>query len=70
MRTLLPTIGAVSAMAVGTLILGLWQANATPTFGQQTGLACTQCHVDPTGIGSLTDFGEKFKANGDKLPDK
>ena len=70
MKALLPTIGIVSAMTVGTLILGLLQAKATPTFGQQTGLSCTQCHVNPTGIGGLTDFGEKFKANGDKLPGK
>jgi hypothetical protein len=70
MKTFLPTIGIVSAMALGMLMLGLWQAKATPTFSQQTGLPCTQCHVNPTGIGDLTDFGEKFKANGDKLPAK
>jgi hypothetical protein len=34
----------------------------------QTGKSCGECHTDPKGGGALTAFGEKFKANGNKLP--
>jgi acetaldehyde dehydrogenase (acetylating) len=41
---------------------------ATPQFATQTGKSCTDCHTSPEGGASLTPFGEKFKANGNKLP--
>ena len=43
-------------------------ANAKPEFAAQTGLPCGRCHVNPAGGGKNTAFGEKFKANGNKLP--
>jgi hypothetical protein len=70
----LTTMGIVSSIAVsiaiGASVLSSKQAKATPTFGQQTGLPCTQCHVNSTGVGGLTAFGDQFKANGNKLPGK
>src|SRR5208337_1307420 len=35
-------------------------SSATPEFAQQTGLTCSQCHVDPAGGGRLTERGEKY----------
>ena len=46
------------------------KAAATPVFAQQTGLPCGQCHENPAGGGKLKEFGQKFQANGNKLPDK
>jgi len=51
----------------GTLLL-VHQANATPAFAAATGKSCGDCHTTPAGGGPLTPFGEKFKANGNKLP--
>ncbi|MGA8614789.1 MAG: hypothetical protein WB760_24580 [Xanthobacteraceae bacterium] len=45
-------------------------AQATPQFGAQTGLNCGQCHADLNTPSKLTDFGNAFHANGDKVPDK
>src|SRR5271157_832940 len=33
---------------------------ATPKFAQQTGLECTECHVDPAGGRPLTERGNKY----------
>ncbi len=62
--------GAASlAVIVGTASILISQpAAATPEFAAQTGKACGACHVNPGGGGPLTEFGEKFKANGNKLP--
>ncbi len=38
--------------------------------GKQTGLPCGDCHTNSAGGGKLNDFGERFKANGNKLPEK
>ena len=46
------------------------EAAATPAYAQQTGLACGQCHVSPSGGGKLTALGAKFQANGHKMPGK
>jgi len=43
-------------------------AAATVQFATDTGKACGDCHVSKSGGGKLTEFGEKFKANGNKLP--
>ena len=42
-------------------------ANAKPEFSAETKLPCGQCHANPAGGGKLKAFGEKFKANGNKL---
>jgi hypothetical protein len=42
-------------------------AAAKPEFATQTGLPCGQCHSNPAGGGKLKAFGEKFKANGNKV---
>jgi hypothetical protein len=42
-------------------------ANAKAEFSAQTKLPCGQCHANPAGGGKLKAFGEKFKANGNKL---
>ncbi len=46
------------------------EAGATPAYASATGLACGQCHTNPSGGGALTDFGKSFQANGHKLPAK
>jgi len=43
-------------------------AAAKPEFAAQTGKPCGTCHENPAGGGKLKSFGEKFKANGFKLP--
>jgi len=43
-------------------------ASAKPEFAAQTGMPCGQCHTNPAGGGKLKAFGEKFKANGNKVP--
>ncbi len=35
-------------------------SSATPEFAQKTGLACTECHVDPAGGRPLTEKGGKY----------
>ena len=56
---------AATATLVGTTL-----ANAKPEFAAQTGLPCGQCHQNAAGGGKLKSFGEKFKANGNKVPKK
>ena len=51
-------------------VVGTTPANAKPEFAAQTGLPCGQCHQNPAGGGKLKSFGEKFKANGNKVPKK
>jgi hypothetical protein len=54
---------------VGAMSLGVSRpAAATQAFASETGKECGQCHVSAKGGGTLTPFGEKFKANGNKLP--
>lgn len=70
--------GNIRDLAYGTgagmLILGAiavifsQPARATVKFATDTGKACGDCHVSSSGGGKLTAFGEKFKANGNKLP--
>ena len=43
-------------------------ASAKPEFAAQTGKACGACHQNPAGGGALKPLGEKFKANGNKMP--
>ena len=51
-----------------TMVLVPREAAATPAYGQQTGMACGQCHVNPAGGGKLTTFGMNWQAKGHKLP--
>ena len=60
---------AAAAVIAGIASLSLIQpAIATPQFAKETGKSCTDCHTSASGGGALTPFGEKFKANGNKLP--
>ena len=67
-----PLIAALFFFSLAAMIvLGApRQAQATPQFGTQTGLPCTQCHADLNTPSKLTDFGPAFHANGDKVPEK
>ena len=58
---------AAVLFAGAAALVGTTPANAKPEFAAQTKLPCGQCHVNPTGSGKLKAFGEKFKANGNKL---
>ncbi len=63
--------GAVATLLVaGTMVLAPREAAATAAYGQQTGMACGQCHVNPGGGGKLTTFGMNWQAKGHKLPGK
>jgi hypothetical protein len=46
-----------------SLVGGAGRAAALPSYSWQTGLPCTQCHVQGFGP-DLTDFGRQFKLNG------
>ena len=54
--------------AVGATALIVAQAGALPQYATQTGLACGDCHVNPSGGGTLTSLGTAFLNNGHKLP--
>jgi hypothetical protein len=62
------TVAMATWMAATMLIVLPRKAAATPVFAQQTGLPCGQCHENPAGGGKLKEFGQKFHANGNKLP--
>ena len=65
-RTAVGITGAV--FVVGAVaVFGAAPANAKPEFSAATKLPCGQCHANPAGGGKLKAFGEKFKANGNKL---
>jgi hypothetical protein len=58
-------------LAAGVMLIAAPRsAQATPQFGTQTGLPCSQCHADLNTPAKLTDFGEAFHKNGDKVPEK
>ena len=61
--------GAAAAILIaGTMSVIVSQpASAKPEFAAQTGKPCGECHQNPAGGGKLKPFGEKFKANGNKL---
>jgi hypothetical protein len=62
--------GAVAAIVIaGAMSLIIVQpAAATAQFAKDTGKSCGDCHTNSQGGGPLTPFGEKFKANGNKMP--
>jgi hypothetical protein len=60
---------AVAAVIVGAASSVITRpAVATAQFAKDTGKACGDCHIAAKGGGPLTPFGEKFKANGNKMP--
>ena len=61
---------AALVMTGATWMLISQPAAATQQFATQTGLSCGACHQNPKGGGALTSTGEKFKANGHKMPTK
>jgi hypothetical protein len=68
-RFVLVSATTVALFIVGAMSLGVSRpAAATQAFASETGKECGQCHVSAKGGGALTPFGEKFKANGNKLP--
>jgi cytochrome c5 len=62
--------GAAAAIVIsGALILVVTEpAAATAKFAADTGKSCGDCHTNAKGGGPLTPLGEKFKANGNKMP--
>lgn len=59
--------GAAALVAAAMVVAGPREAAAKPEFSQQTSLPCGQCHANPAGGGKLKAFGERFKANGNKV---
>lgn len=59
---------AVTVIVGAALLVMTRPAAATSQFAKDTGKACGECHTNPKGGGPLTEFGTKFKANGNKLP--
>jgi len=58
---------AIAGLFALALTVAPRHAAAKPEFAGQTGLPCGQCHSNPAGGGKLKAFGEKFKANGNKV---
>jgi len=58
---------ALAGFLAAVVLFAPGQALAKPEFSSQTGLPCGQCHSNPAGGGKLKAFGEKFKANGNKV---
>ncbi len=69
MRSVSLSLAFAGALAVlfGIAVLAPHEAQALPTYAQQTGKACGYCHVSPSGGGALKPAGKKFQAIGHKL---
>jgi hypothetical protein len=68
-QALVLSCGTAAAVMIGAVALVISRpAAATQQFAMETGKSCADCHTNPKGGGALTPFGEKFKANGNKLP--
>jgi hypothetical protein len=61
-------IAAAVVIAGASALLMSQPAAATAQFAKDTGKACGDCHTNAKGGGPLTPLGEKFKANGNKMP--
>jgi mono/diheme cytochrome c family protein len=59
---------AALVVAGATSLIISRPAAATAQFAAETKQACGACHTNPQGGGALTPLGEKFKANGNKMP--
>ena len=55
--------GSRLAAALALLLLGAAGAHAEPYLAVANGYKCGQCHVNPTGGGERTPFGEIFAQN-------
>lgn len=68
--SLVMVTGAIAAIALTGLgaVMMSRPAAATAQFAKETGKSCGDCHTAPAGGGPLTPLGEKFKANGNKMP--
>jgi cytochrome c5 len=64
------TCGTAAALVIvgATSLMISRPAVATAQFAAETKLSCAACHTNPQGGGPLTALGEKFKANGNKMP--
>jgi len=51
------------ALLAAVALLSSTPASAVPSFAQQTGMPCQQCHTTAYGP-ALTDYGRQFKLNG------
>lgn len=60
----------VGALLVGGTIalVAPSPAQALPQYAAQFHFPCSKCHVNPAGGGPRNAFGQKFEANGHKLP--
>jgi len=57
------TILAFCAFSVVlTLLFPAFQGLATEDFARETGRACRECHLDPSGGGELNAAGKAFLA--------
>ena len=57
------TIPAICAFSVVLMLLfPAFQGLATEDFARETGRACRECHLDPSGGGELTAAGKAFLA--------
>jgi len=65
-------VAGATAMVVGfgatMSLISIRPVAATAQFATQTGKSCGDCHTNAKGGGPLTPLGEKFKANGNKMP--
>ncbi len=53
-------LGAAWVLAAAALLTASPQARAEPWIAVQTGFKCSQCHVNPTGGGLRTSYGDVF----------
>ena len=60
--TAAPFRQALALLAVLTIALAATPAHALPSYAQQTGLPCSQCHAIAFGP-ALTAYGRQFKLN-------
>jgi hypothetical protein len=58
-----PLRHALASLALLTAWLAAAPAHAVPSYAQQTGMPCQQCHTTAYGP-ALTDYGRQFKLNG------
>jgi len=65
---ILAGIAAAALLVAATMVLAPREASATPAYGQQTGMACGGCHMNPAGGGKLTTYGMNWQAKGRKVP--